>query len=96
MSTTISTHFLSFYRLADNRKWVRAQCSCGWSDEGLPAKVYGKVAGHDLDVPSKHTLYKTGDKDAPDIIKDRNGEVVLGLCKVCGKAERELEQPCCA
>lgn len=49
MTATISTHFLSFYRLADNRKWVKASCSCGWTGEGLPAEVYLKAAGHDLD-----------------------------------------------
>lgn len=41
-----------------------------------------------------HVLYKTGDKGAPDQIKDRNGEVVLAMCKICGKAEIELDQPC--
>jgi hypothetical protein len=42
---------------------------------------------------SGHDLYKTGD-DAPDEIKDRNGEVVLGLCKRCGRAEIELSEYC--
>lgn len=41
-----------------------------------------------------HLLYETSDSDAPDCIKDRNGEVVLGLCKVCGKGESELSGPC--
>lgn len=41
-----------------------------------------------------HDLFKTGDADAPDCIKDRNGEVVLGLCRVCGKGEVELPAPC--
>jgi hypothetical protein len=41
-----------------------------------------------------HVLYETGDKDAPDCIKDRNGEVVLGLCRICGRGEIELEEPC--
>lgn len=41
-----------------------------------------------------HTLFKTGDSNAPEGIKDRNGEVVLSMCKVCGKAESELDQPC--
>ena len=42
----------------------------------------------------EHVLYETKDKDAPDVIRDRNGEVVLGLCKVCGRAEVELDEPC--
>lgn len=37
-----------------------------------------------------HDLYKTGDADAPTTICDANGEVVLGQCRVCGKAEAEL------
>jgi len=39
----------------------------------------------------EHILYETGDAGAPDSIKDGNGEVVLGLCKVCGAAEVQLE-----
>jgi hypothetical protein len=41
-----------------------------------------------------HDLFKTGDADAPDVIKDRNGDVVLGLCRVCGQAECELDITC--
>lgn len=40
--------------------------------------------------PTKHDLFKTGDPDAPDVIKDNNGEVVLDLCRKCGKTEIEL------
>lgn len=43
---------------------------------------------------NKHVLYETGDPGAPDVIKDSNGEVVLGLCKVCNKGEVELSEPC--
>jgi hypothetical protein len=41
-----------------------------------------------------HDLYQTGDPDAPQSIKDSNGEVCLGLCKKCGRAEVELSEPC--
>jgi hypothetical protein len=41
-----------------------------------------------------HDLYKTGDHDAPDAIKDRNGEVALGQCRRCGAAEVDLSGPC--
>jgi hypothetical protein len=41
-----------------------------------------------------HDLYKTGDVDAPDVIKDGNGEVALGLCRKCGRGEIELTEPC--
>lgn len=44
----------------------------------------------------EHQLYKTGDENCPQSILDRNGEVVLNLCKLCGKAESELEQYCVA
>jgi len=42
----------------------------------------------------RHHLYQTGDADAPDAIKDRNGEVVLGLCRRCGMGEAELGEFC--
>lgn len=42
-----------------------------------------------------HRLFETGDFDAPEAIKDRNGEVVLALCRVCGKAEADLDGPNC-
>lgn len=41
-----------------------------------------------------HDCYETGDADAPESIKDRNGEVTLGLCRRCGRAEGELSEPC--
>ena len=42
----------------------------------------------------KHDLYKTGDEDTPKSIQDRNGEVVLNLCRICGKGEAELIEDC--
>jgi hypothetical protein len=42
----------------------------------------------------KHLLYSDADPLVPDVICDRNGQVVLGLCKRCGKAEAELDGPC--
>lgn len=38
-----------------------------------------------------HMLWRTGDFGAPDQIKDRNGEVCLAQCRLCGKAEVELD-----
>ena len=43
-----------------------------------------------MNFPCKHVLYKTGDMTAPGAILDRNSEVVLSMCKICGKAEKEL------
>lgn len=42
----------------------------------------------------EHVLYKREDPDVPDTIKDRNGDIVLGLCRICGKGEAELVEPC--
>lgn len=42
----------------------------------------------------EHDLYRTGDAGAPLAIQDRNGEVVLQLCKLCRKGESELVEPC--
>ncbi|WP_454735424.1 hypothetical protein [Cupriavidus necator] len=41
-----------------------------------------------------HTCYERDDPDAPDLIKDRNGDITLGLCKHCGRGECELTEPC--
>ena len=40
-----------------------------------------------------HVLYETTDADRPKEICDQNGEVVLAMCKLCSKAEAELETP---
>ena len=42
----------------------------------------------------KHKLYETGDQGAPEAILDRNGEVALDLCKVCGGAEAAMPTEC--
>jgi hypothetical protein len=41
-----------------------------------------------------HDLYSDADADRPSVICDTNGQVALGLCKRCGKAEIELGEPC--
>lgn len=41
-----------------------------------------------------HILYRNGDKDAPEGIKDGCGQVVLGMCRRCGKWESELDEAC--
>ena len=43
---------------------------------------------------SAHILYELDDTDAPSCIKDSNGDIVLGLCRVCNAGEIELEEPC--
>lgn len=42
----------------------------------------------------EHVLYTNADADAPASIKDIHGDVVLGLCKVCGRGEIQLQNPC--
>ena len=41
-----------------------------------------------------HELFETGDPGCPEQALDRNGEVVLGVCKNCGRVEAELAEPC--
>jgi hypothetical protein len=43
---------------------------------------------------TKHDLYKDGDAGLPEAILDRNGQVVLGLCKRCRRGEADLVEPC--
>lgn len=42
----------------------------------------------------EHDTYETGDINAPAAILDRNGEVVLSLCKICGGAESSMPTEC--
>ena len=37
-----------------------------------------------------HALWNENDPDCPETLKDSNGDVVLGMCKVCSKGEGEL------
>ena len=39
-----------------------------------------------------HVLYTDKDEDCPGAICDRNGDVVLACCKVCGRSECELDE----
>lgn len=41
-----------------------------------------------------HVLYEQGDQGIPPSLLDQNGDIVLGVCKVCGAAEIELEVAC--
>lgn len=45
-------------------------------------------------VMADHDLYTNADADKPSAICDRNGDVVLRLCKRCHRGEIELEEPC--
>lgn len=41
-----------------------------------------------------HTLWERGDPGLPDGLADRNGDVVLAMCQICGQVEANLEDTC--
>lgn len=41
-----------------------------------------------------HTFFHRQDAGVPDAIFDRNGDIVLQMCKACGQAESELDKDC--
>lgn len=43
---------------------------------------------------NNHILYTNTDVDRPRSVCDQNGDVVLGLCKRCNRAEIELNELC--
>ena len=62
---------------------------------GATAFLSWQTLGRMRAMSSDHELYKTGDVDAPHQIKNHNNEVVLRLCRKCGRAESRLEtHPC--
>ena len=44
--------------------------------------------------PQKHILFRKGDKNIPSQIIGTDGNIVLDVCKICGKYEAELVDPC--
>lgn len=87
-------------------QWLRAALDCkAWNwdaDQRECAEQSYKDATEWMkklgEVPETgwhtHTLWETGEEGVPEVICDSNGEVVLGLCKVCGRGECELVEPC--
>ena len=81
-------------------RWFCRECPPGTvisSPEWWAAKIefrlrteWGKEQGL-----TRHEFYKDGDKDVPEQIKDRNGQVVLTLCKLCNQAKGEIESDYC-
>lgn len=61
-------------------RWRRVSIEQALQEAGLPAST----------DPDGHSFYVTGNTDAPDQIRDGNGQVVLQQCRLCGKAEVEL------
>lgn len=63
----------------------------------LYAQATGATVIADGEVIARpHELWKDGDLFVPEHLKDRNGQVALRECKVCGAGESELfEHPVC-
>lgn len=60
------------------------------TESALDDPDQGELPLGDVKPVRLHVLYVTGDEGVPSSICDGNGEVVLGLCKVCGRGEVEL------
>jgi len=63
------------------------------SSEGDEMDVAGTSATSETHTGS-HVFYRTGDTDTPEAIKDRNGDVILQQCRLCGQAEGDLTEVC--
>lgn len=61
-------------------RWRKVSIEQALQEAGLPA----------ITDPDGHSFYVTGNTDAPDQIRDDNGQVVLQQCRLCRKAEVEL------
>ena len=58
-------------------------------NERLDRKIQEMAQGH-----MHHVFYKDSDTDAPESIRDRNGQIALSVCRVCGQGEGDLEEFC--
>lgn len=63
--------------------------------EPTVADQAAELINSDAGEGAAHDIYKTGDDDAPRSILDIHGEVVLSMCRRCGKAESELTSDNC-
>ncbi|HBW9904169.1 TPA: hypothetical protein MFX83_15325 [Klebsiella pneumoniae] len=74
------------------------QMTTSGQEIGINEKILQMLESNDGESRSRedgHVLYETGDADAPDCIKDRNGEVVLSQCRLCGKGEVQIDGSKC-
>jgi hypothetical protein len=87
---------------AELREALRRISAVNWGNDGDCGVTRLAEDALDASEPpaprATHDLYKTGDADIPAairaVIMDSNSEVVLSLCRRCGKGERELDGPC--
>lgn len=73
--------------------WKMVEDRCN----GVPSEIEQlRAENRDLLMRNhvSHELFQTGDIGCPEQALDRNGEVVLGVCKNCGRVESELAEPC--
>lgn len=83
--------------LADARQVGRPAALAAPYGQNVPP--HGMVAGR-IDAAIlgramvKHQLWEKGDAGLPTVLTDRNGDVVLGMCRVCGQAEGDLADVC--
>jgi hypothetical protein len=59
------------------------------------AKIHHAKAAIAAATGRAHILFTNADPVKPAAICDRNGEVVLEMCRVCGRYEAALEDPFC-
>ena len=78
----------------DGSKTHGLHVSCDECPEEGSITLSSLPAACDPSPTAEHVLYEKDDADAPDSIKDRNGDITLALCRNCGRAESDLAQPC--
>lgn len=77
--------------LLDNAEHMQA----GQASTSTTAKYVAAIKAElMLREPKSHALYTSSHRYKPAAICDSNGDVVLGQCRVCGRAEIELDEPC--
>ena len=76
---------------------LQGECSASviLTGDEIPGLIRA-VLVHGAGLLVRHDLYTDNDSNIPASICDRNGQVALGLCKRCGRAEIELSEPCTA
>lgn len=83
----------------DSEVWVCHQCGHEEDTTDMDSAIYLREFLAHQPAPAakrEHILYRDGDSIdcIPESILDRNGQVALAMCTVCGKAEFELDGPC--
>lgn len=96
---TLAGDEVVFVHISNEQTTYETMC-CDKGIHRYTRRDYGRCTGTDhnnpdpLNVRIPHHIYTNQDSEVPHMILDRNGEVVLDLCKRCGRAEAELDQPC--